>query len=121
MATPGLDADDLAAAGHADALLGRLVALDLRHAGLTFLSGLPDWPPRFSPARAPTVPCSLVRASAPWSALAPPELFSLQVPVRSRPAVPESPVAPTRALTPLPPVAALPPRAGPSGLPVPSR
>src|SRR5918995_6195876 len=109
MATPRLDADDLAAAGHADALLGRLVALDLRHAGLTFLSGLPDWLPRSSPARAPTVPCSLVRASAPWSALAPPELFSLPVSVRSpRPAVLEPSVAPTRALTPAPPVAALP-------------
>ena len=31
VAAPGDDPDDLAAAGHADALLGRLVALDLRH------------------------------------------------------------------------------------------
>src|SRR3954451_24547350 len=38
VATPGLDADDLAAAGHADPLLGGLVALHLRHARLTLLS-----------------------------------------------------------------------------------
>src|SRR6478735_7391312 len=41
---PGLDALELAAAGHADALLGRFVALDLGHPGLTLLT---------SPAREP--------------------------------------------------------------------
>src|SRR6266536_4617765 len=38
VAAPGLHTDDLAAAGHADPLLGRLVALHLGHCGLTLLS-----------------------------------------------------------------------------------
>src|SRR4051794_40744306 len=39
MPTPCVDADDLAGAGHADPLLGCLVALDLGHPGLTLLFG----------------------------------------------------------------------------------
>src|SRR4029077_7755306 len=38
MATPRVHPDVLAGARHADALLGRLVALHLRHGGLTLLS-----------------------------------------------------------------------------------
>src|SRR4051794_3019547 len=46
VAAPGVDPDDLAAARHADALLGRLVTLDLGHPGLTLLS---------APARVPVL------------------------------------------------------------------
>src|SRR4029453_8794989 len=40
VAAPRLHAKELAAAGHADALLGALVGLDLRHAGLSPASAL---------------------------------------------------------------------------------
>src|SRR5688500_9351168 len=52
VAAPCLDPDELSGAGHADALLGRLVGLHLRHGGLTLL---------FEPAPAP----ASVRFSSP--------------------------------------------------------
>src|SRR6187455_801331 len=51
MAAPRVDPDDLAATGLPDPLLSRLVALDLRHAGLTLLLGRLPRPPAPSPAR----------------------------------------------------------------------
>ena len=55
VAAPCLDPDELAGAGHADALLGRLVALHLRHGRLTLLS---------APARAAGFGSLLVAAGA---------------------------------------------------------
>ncbi len=73
MAAPRLDADDLAAPRHADALLRRLVALDLRHAGLTLLML----------ARAPGL------LPAPWAGrLAAPRRPAARRPVLPRPAAP---------------------------------
>src|SRR4051812_50213654 len=58
MAAPRLDADELPGPGDPDALLGPLVGLHLRHAGLTLLLAPPRPPRRMqasvrAPARGP--------------------------------------------------------------------
>src|SRR3954454_17444272 len=81
MAAPCLDADDLPAACRRDALLGGLVALDLRHPGLTILwlpvPGARTMHCFFVTALPPLVSLTLPRPNAPapvWPPVRPPAL-----------------------------------------------
>src|SRR4051812_49559428 len=86
MAAPGVDAPDLAAARHADALLGRLVTLHLRHGGLTLLS---------APARVPVLLVSSIALATPVRRPSRPEPVRPRLPVRPTPVtVPPRVVAP---------------------------
>src|SRR4051812_14538219 len=114
MATPGLDADHLAAARRADPLLGRLVALDLRHRCLTLL-WLPapgartircfSWPAlRRSlsvvsasfPTREPALAPPLRRPAWPRALASPQERASALLPGRRRRALPGMTPVPLR-------------------------
>src|SRR4029078_68288 len=106
---PGVHADELAATGDPDPLLGRLVRLDLRHAGLTLLLG---------PAPAPVPRLPPVGRRVRWRPVGP-----RRSSLRARPVGPRRsslrarPVGPRRASLRAPPGGARPasPRARPVG------
>src|SRR3954465_5730154 len=91
VAAPRLDADELPGPGDPDALLGPLVGLHLRHAGLTLLLAPPRPPQRVrASVGAPAWPVPRVPRGAPRprAAVSAPVRPSLRAPVFVRPAVP---------------------------------